>query len=465
MSRIRPRRSSLGSGILPEAGSASSSGTGWAYLADGESGIAVISLANAAAPRPVGTFDTEGTSEQIALSGRFAFVADGAAGMQVIDIGDPAAPRRAASFGTSGYCHSVDCDGTRLGIGNLYDGAAQLVDVSDPLKPSLIATRKYTMYNEAWRVKLRGDILYVVDYFAGLHRILAADPKLIRSGVLFTTPSSVSAVAADGRTAFAVGEITGINGLDVSDPARPRVVGAAGFFRGVNGLAYSGTRAYMTDRWGVRVFDVADPAKIRTLPVLTITEGVPRAIVVRDRFAYVTADKFGLYVVDVSGAAAPVVAGSLRMPGFSYGLTVENGFAYIANSDSGFHVVDVRDPAAPKLVGSLKIEGEPYGVAVRAGRAFVAAGPGGFRVVDVSKPESPRLVGSVATGDFAYAVVLSGPYAYVADGAGGVRMIDIADPARPKTAAVFDTPGDAQGLALAGSNILVADSYSLIILK
>lgn len=436
-----------------------------AYLADGDSGIAVVSIANAAAPKPVGAIDTDGTSEQIALSDRFACVADGAAGLQVIDVGDPAAPKRTAAFGTSGYCHSVDAEGTRLAIGNLYDGAAQLVDISDPLKPALVATQKYTMYNEAWRVKLRADILYVVDYFSGLHRLIATDPKRIRTGVLFGTPSSVTAVAAAGGTAFAVGEITGINGLDISDPVRPKVVGAVGLFRGVNGLALSGTRAYMTDRWGVKVFDGTDPAKIRPLPALTITEGVPRAIAIRDRFAYVTADKFGLYIVDLSGPAGLSIAGSLKMPGFSYGLAVENGYACIANSDTGFHVVDVRDPAGPRLVGSLKIDGEPYGVAVREGRAYVAAGPGGFRVIDISRPESPRLLGSLETEDFAYAVVLSGPFAYVADGAGGIRMIDISDPARPKTVAVFDTPGDAQGLALAGSNILVADSYSLIILK
>jgi hypothetical protein len=436
-----------------------------AYLADGDSGIAVVSVKDPARPNPIGTFDTEGTAEQIAVSGKYAFIADGTAGLRVIDIGTPAAPRPAASFRTSGYCHSVSCDGTRLAVGNIYDGAAQLLDVSDPANPILLATQKYTMYNEAWRVKLRGDKLTVVDHFSGLYCLDVSDMKKIATSVLHATPSSIIAIASEGTTAFAVGEITGINSLDISDPARPQVAGANGLFRGVNGLALAGGRAFMTDRWSVRVFDVADPAKIRGLKPFQVAEGVPRAIVVRGPFAYVTADKFGLYILDVSNPAGPSVAGTLKMPGFSYGLAVEDGAAFIANSDTGFHIVDVRDPAAPWLIGSLKVEGEPYGVAVRDGRAYVAAGPAGFLVLDVTNRDAPRRIGSLETDDFAYAVVLNGNDAYVADGAGGVRMIDISDPARPKTTSVFDTPGDAQGLALAGRNILVADSYSLMILR
>jgi hypothetical protein len=436
-----------------------------AYLADGESGIAVVSIKDPAHPKPLGALDTDGTAEQIALSRHYAFVADGAAGMQVVDMSNPAAPKKAASFGTSGYCHSVDCEGTRLAVGNLYDGAAQLVDVSDPLRPDLLTTQKYTMYNEAWRVKLRGDVLTIVDYFSGIHRMNAADPKKLRIAPPFTTPSSVTAVATDGRTAFAVGEITGLNAVNIADPTRPAVAGATGMFRGVNGLALAGTKAYMTDRWSVKVFDVADPARPRPLRTLNISEGVPRAIVVQDRYAYLTADKFGLYVLDVSDPSGPVVAGTLKMPGFSYGLAVEGGTAYVANSDTGFHVVDIRDPASPRPLGALRVGGEPYGVAVRDGRAYVAAGAAGFLVLDVTKPEAPRLLGRIKTGDFAYAVALRGQYALVADGAAGIRMIDISDPAKPRTAAVFDTPGDAQGLVLAGSSIVVADSYSLLILR
>ena len=118
--------------------------------------------------RLLGRLDTDGTSGSVAMAGGHAFVADGSGGLKVVDVSVPSAPKLAASLAASGYARSVSVSGRRLGLGCLYDGGFQILDISDPVAPAVLSTNKYTMYNEGWRVVLDGDAAIVVDYFSGI---------------------------------------------------------------------------------------------------------------------------------------------------------------------------------------------------------------------------------------------------------------------------------------------------------
>jgi hypothetical protein len=356
-------------------------------------------------------------------------------------------------------------DGRLLLAGSLYDGGYQVFDISKPAAPALLSTNKYTMYNEGWRVVGAGSRAVVVDYFSGLFFVDLAEPRKPAVVGYLPAPSSIVAVCGRDRTAFAVGELSGVLAVSAADPARPALVGATNIFRGVQGIAVNGNFVYVTDRWSIRVFDAADPAKMKAVRPLTFQEGIPRTLVVAGKTAYLTADNFGFYALDVGDPSAPKVIGSFKLPGFTYGLAVSGDRVVLANSDSGLHVLDVRKPEAPAEIGAVKIAGEPTGLAVRGGLAYVASGAEGLIIVDIKDPGAAKVLATVASGDFSSAVVLDGPFALVADGLAGVKRIDVSDPRAPRLVAAYDTPGEAQSLALLGLTILVADTYSLILLK
>ncbi len=412
-----------------------------------------------------GALDTDGTAESVALSGDYAYIADGSGGIKVVDIASPAGPKLAASLVAEGYAHSVSATEKLLCVGSLYDGGYQILDVSNPVSPAVVSTNKYTMYNEGWRVILRDNRAIVVDYFSGIFFMDIADPRKPAVIGQFPTPSSIVAVCGRDRYAFAVGELSGVLAVDAADPARPILVGGTNIFRGVQNIAANGSYVYVTDRWSIRVFDVTDPAKPKPGKPLTFTEGIPRTLVVRGSSAYLTADNFGFYTLDVTNPAAPTVVGSFKLPGFTYGLAVSGDRAYLANSDSGLHILDIRDPKAPVEIGLVKLAGEPSGVAVREDLAYVASGAEGLIIVDIGRPDAPKILGAAASDDFSSAVVLDGRFAYVADGLAGVKKIDVSDPNAPRLVSSYDTPGEAQNLCVLGKTILVADTYSLILLK
>jgi hypothetical protein len=436
-----------------------------AYIADGSAGLQVVNIGDPAKPSPLGSCDTDGTAEDITLSGNHAYIADGSSGLKVMDISKPSAPRQVASLTTSGYCRGVSADGNLVCAGNLYDGGYQVIDVANPAAPAILATKKYTMYNESWNVVLKGSRLCVLDYFSGIGFFDLSAPDKPKMTGFYLTPSSIVAAAVQDQTAYAVGELSGLLVLDISDPLQLRPLTATSIFRGVHGLAVGGGCAYVTDRWSIRVFDVQHPSKARQVQALQIPNGVPRAIVVRGSVVYLTADHAGLYIIDVSNPKAAAVMGNYPMPRFTYGMDIEGDFAYLANSDTGFHIVDIRNPASPKLQGSIRLEGEPCGVAVQGKYAYVTCGPSGLQVVDISNPAVPRVAGSCATEDFANGVAVSANFAYVTDANAGIKKIDISRPASPKVVASFDTPGESTCPVLAGEFLIVPDAFSLFVFR
>jgi hypothetical protein len=434
-------------------------------LADGSAGLQTVDVSAPARLAPLGSFDTDGTAESVALSGNFAYLADGPGGIKVIDLSAPASPKPAASLTASGYARSIAAEGHVLCVGSLYDGGYQLLDISNPAAPVVASTNKYTMYNEGWNVGIAGNRGIVVDYFSGIFFLNFADIKKPSILGRFFTPSSIVSVCGRDRFAFAVGELSGAQVVDVSDPAKPVSLGGSSIFRGVQNIASDGNNVYVTDRWTIRVFDVTDPAKPKPGKPLAFTEGIPRTLVIRGKTGYLTADNFGFYTIDFSNPADLKITGSFKLSGFTYGLAVAGDYAYLSNSDTGLHILDVRKPEAPAEIAILKLAGEPSGLAVRDKLAYVAAGPDGLLIVDIADPAKPKTLGSVMSDDFSSAVALDGRFAYVADGLAGVKKIDVSDPKAPKLIASFDTPGEAQNLFVLGKTILVADTNSLIILK
>lgn len=435
------------------------------YIAAGSAGLSIVDIDPVSAPAALGSLALEGTAEGIALAGRYAYLADGSSGLRVIDVSDSATPRLAAALTASGYCRSVSCRGKYLCTGNLYDGGYQLYDISNPAAPTLLSTNKYTMYNESWNVILQEGLLAVVDYFSGIFFMDISDPVNPALAGMFFTPSSIVAAAVHGRFVLAVGELSGLQVLDIGFPARPLPVGTTDIFRGVQGLAVAGDHAYVTDRWSVRVFDLKKIKQPTQVQALRLPAGVPRTIVTRGRQAFLSADLAGLYVLDTADPANPKIIGEYRFPGFAYGLAVDGDYVYLAHSDMGLLILDIRNPRSPVKAGGLKIDGEPSGVAVRGSWAYVAAGPAGLKVIDISRPETPKLVGTAPVEDFAASVAVSGSAVYVSDGKAGVKKYSIADPAAPKIEAVFDTPGEAVQVVFCVSLLLVSDSDGLLILK
>jgi hypothetical protein len=67
----------------------------------------VIDVSDQRNPQRLGSYDSDGSAQGVAVSGNSAYLADGAAGLKVIEISDPANPQHIGSYDTSGSALGV----------------------------------------------------------------------------------------------------------------------------------------------------------------------------------------------------------------------------------------------------------------------------------------------------------------------------------------------------------------------
>jgi hypothetical protein len=155
------------------------------------------------------------------------------------------------------------------------------------------------------------------------------------------------AVAAQGNYAY-IGVGPRLVILDVSDPARPVVVGQTGALPGVVlGLAVAGSYAYVADRdAGLRVVDVSDPDAPVEIGFYD-TPGSASGVALIGSYAYVADGDSGLRVINVSNPAAPVEADSYDTPGFAAGVAVAGSYVYVGDRDGGFLILRFAGAPTP----------------------------------------------------------------------------------------------------------------------
>src|SRR5262245_18561963 len=107
--------------------------------------------------------------------------------------------------------------------------------------------------------------------------------------------------------------------------------------------------------------------------------------------AYVATD-LGLTIVDVHDPTNPIVLGSAKVRGKSYGLALQGTHVYLASVGLDLVVIDVSDPTAPAVVASRSIPGYARDVAVKDTVDYVASFSGEVYAFDASEATDPRLV-------------------------------------------------------------------------
>jgi hypothetical protein len=119
----------------------------------------------------------------------------------------------------------------------------------------------------------------------------------------------------------------------------------------------------------------------------------PRGIAVQFRYAFV-ADRDGLKVMDVTDLAQPKpIANALVPLEDARNVYVARTYAYVSAGKQGLAIVDVEKPDAPRLDQLFTAEGQlndvndvKIGMVAASAFAFVADGKNGLRVLQIVSP-------------------------------------------------------------------------------
>ncbi len=294
----------------------------------------------------------------------------------------------------------------------------------------------------------------------------------------YDTSGTAYNVQVVGNYAFVADGISGLQVIDVTNPANPMRVGGAGtdaFFMSSQDVCVAGKYAYLADRSSIVVNDVsspADPVRVGTIGRQGISGDI-FGVQVIGHYAYTSAGTYGLQMIDVSNPASLVRVGGIALGGgFAQKVKVVGHYAYVVDTPTSFsgavggglHIIDVSDPAKPVRLGGYGAGSDANGVDVTGNFAYVTSravdhvgsGRAELQVIDVSNPALSVKVGSYPTSERVNGVQVVGNHAFVVDMSEGLLVLDVSNPAKPVRVAGFATGGEALGVQVVGNLVYVA---------
>jgi hypothetical protein len=305
----------------------------------------------------------EGNVLDVQARGEYAYAATGPGGLRIYDI----ANIDNKDFSERMITAPVSPIGQRF-----FVPSKNAVAVASPTTLGVDPLRQRLPENEEQPIHLLYGFLYVADKDEGLVVIGNPDLKSSSPGV---------GTLLDGNPAN--------NFLK-----RALAFNPSGILTGAHRITIAGTYAYILTDKSLVVVDLDNPL----VPRVTATIGAPvlndpHAIAVQFRYAFLT-DRDGLKVLDVTDLAQPKLVPNAAVPlEDARNVYVARTYAYVSAGKQGLAIIDAEKPDAPKLDHLFTAEGQlndvndvKIGMVAGSAFAFVADGKNGLRILQIVSP-------------------------------------------------------------------------------
>jgi hypothetical protein len=354
----------------------------------------------------------------------------------------------------------------------------QIVDVSDPVSPTLLGSVRLPStplpeVTHATGVIVVGTLAYVTAAYGGLYIINVSNPASPSILGHVDTPGVAEDVAIAGTRAYVADYSSGLQVVNISNPASPTIVGHVDTPGNAFGVTLNGSVAYVADEFaGVQVINISNPLSptiIGTVANPGTTQGPGNAqdLVALGSTIYVADGKSGLVVIDASNPQAPVILGSVDTPGYAWEVRIKGTRAYVADDSTGLAVIDITTPSSPALLSTKGTPTTVRAVAVTSTRGFVIDPSYGLQAFDLSDTAPLFILGRVeGIAEYPAATLIgaTGSLVCVPNHASLV-IIDTSHPLSPHivNGGTLLFPGPCTGVALSGTTAYVACGPFLVL--
>lgn len=371
------------------------------------------------------------------------YLACGRGGLEIWDVGDAASPSLLSR--TEILYFDTETPVRHVELYNDYAilecewGYVHSVDISDPYNPQQIAFNG-VMGNPAHDIYVdeNGFVHSTgAQYYARL--AIGEDGSLTNTG---QKDFDFGSYAVYGRQEEAFVSYSGsMYILDLTLPGFPAW--------SITEVAYSditlrSDTCYLVGEGGFVMYDISSVQDPQLISSIDLEYG--NEIALYSHYAFVSADRKGMMIIDFQNPEEPLVLSSFSGMSHTASLDISNDVAYLANGDGGLFLVDISEPfgAGPYELSHITTTGLTNDICVQDGMAYIADGPNGFRIADVSDPENPEIKGTYDI--YARRIDVSGDFAYLteanANNPDTLHVFDVSDPENPQLNGSLTLPGD-----------------------
>lgn len=318
-----------------------------AYVAAAEGGLHLLDVSDPQHPAPrEGRLKTLSNAEDIQIVGNTAYVATGNEGLNIVSLADPLGPVVQGTLEGKSDMLALDVISTTAYVAAGLQGI-QVIDVSDPTSPTVQSTRNLPGITTDVQGATGGSgetLAYAAAGTSGLHVLDVSTPLSPTLRSSYDTPGSALAVELVGTYAC----VADRDSLLILDTATmtPTLLGSLPLPEGANarGLQAQGNMLYVADsgqeEGGLKLVDISNP----TNPTLVASVSFPApaaatAVHITGNLAYVATRSGGVYLVDVSNPASPLIHSSYDTPGSAHALQRSGAYLYVADYDGGIQIL------------------------------------------------------------------------------------------------------------------------------
>ncbi len=285
-----------------------------AYIAQGEGGVAVVSVADRARPRLLGTCEDNqlrGYSYKLARKDSIVILAAGGFGINTVNVANPLAPSFVQHFGGANSVGDVIVFGKWLIEGKGEDGV-RFADLDEYGFPGYVSykgrlfspgyARGMTVTRDSALLVSSGEMGLTVYDLRDIETYPAGpgyydERKDYASWIDLPGYAVHVAVMGDRRIAFVACGTAGVHVVDFSDTTL-RVIGGYSTGGYAKEVAYSNGRLYVTTELrGLQILSVENPAAPGLIGVIDTEYAL--GVTVDQHYVYVTDETEGLIVIAI----------------------------------------------------------------------------------------------------------------------------------------------------------------------
>ncbi|MBS3138177.1 hypothetical protein J4207_00560 [Candidatus Woesearchaeota archaeon] len=340
--------------------------------------LSVIDITAPASPKLLPPDDsfTNAEFQDILVDKGYAYIADGMSGLKVLDVSNPMQPKHIKELNLGGRAFKIKKYGNLL-----YMNVEQkYFNIADAEK--LVYTETFTSsYPNPSVVVQDGKIYVKTDEFKMYDITDPSHPKKINKNSV-----EVDSIQVQEKYLYStIGEI-GLLIFDLSDSTIkpvstttfqtgiPRDVSVDGNWAvGVNNIPYS-----------ISVLDISNP-KIPVPKDSYLYERYPDKVFVKDNYAYVARGIDGLDILKINDDGSLKFLKNIKKEGYTHGVTVNSNRAVVVRE--GLDMYDVSDPFHEVFQRHLPTAGEAVQAAIDDNSIYVADGHAGLSIVPLGSTE------------------------------------------------------------------------------
>jgi len=286
----------------------------------------------------IGKFDNGGYSVGVCAYGNFVFLANGGSGLDIISVANPNNPVKVGNAFLDSYASGV-CVSNDIAFVACFTDGVYIIDVSNPLEPIILT--KYSSpsgHHFYFDLVIKENLLYIANGNGGVEIVdvsIPGSPVLLNDFNLEN--QFVQAIDIQDNLAFAVDGIYEFAIYDISSPVHPSHIRSIKTYNWIpREVVAEGDYVYVLDYAnGFSIVDIEKPYDPEIVLDYYIGSFYYRHIAIWGEYVYLTNSYDGLFVIDCFDIDSPVLIQRYDNNDLFFEIFTYNSYVYVANSYNG----------------------------------------------------------------------------------------------------------------------------------